>query len=34
MEYHEEQPSFKVGDQVWLWWQNIKTIRPLENEDY
>jgi len=33
-EQHKEQPSFKVGDQVWLWWQNIKTAQPLKKLDY
>jgi hypothetical protein len=29
-EHRKEQLSFKVGDQIWLWWQHIKTTRPLE----
>jgi hypothetical protein len=33
-EHRKEQPSFKVGDQVWLWWQNIKAAQPLKKLDY
>jgi hypothetical protein len=29
-EHHKEQPSFKVDNQVWFWWKNIKTTQPLE----
>ncbi len=33
-EHKKEQPSFKVGDQVWLRQQHIKTTRPLEKLDH
>jgi hypothetical protein len=32
-EHCKEQPSFKVYDQDWLQWQNIKTIPPLQKLD-
>lgn len=28
------QPSYKIGDYVWLLWRNIKTTRPSEKLDY
>jgi hypothetical protein len=33
-DHYKEQPSFKVGYQVWFWRQNIKTTQPLEKLDY
>jgi hypothetical protein len=33
-EHQKEQPNFKVENQVWLQWQYIKTISPLEKLDH
>jgi hypothetical protein len=33
-EHWKEQPSYKVGDQVWLWRQHMKTIRPSGKLDH
>ncbi len=33
-EHWKEQPSFKVGDQVWFQQQHIKTIMPSKKLDH